>query len=328
MFQSAIRCPSTAQLSHGLQLGCVLLLRMVSSGVSAMHLLNALAEHGRCILRMCTARWACHLQVIEDEMPPLEFASDDSHDADPMDDVFCMTCGGGDDEDQMVLCEGKTLAKAQQQQHWSGICIRTFARLKHPPNELRLTILSFMHTGRALACYCRAWVPILFLSRAGPATAGCDQACHTYCMGLEAVPETDWHCSDCSESWQPNVPMPRMAMQMRSGDYLREMVTRIRRRRSERPHSASALYVPGCSHPCCSRTCCFAVCEVAEPTMHVAVVPVLHASCSPARSEQMMQAVLHAKATSWQPFLTGRFSGEDPHRHPCCSAGMLARASV
>ena len=49
------------------------------------------------------------MQVVEDDVPLLEYDSDTphGHDGDPMDDVFCMTCGGGDDEDQMVLCDGK-----------------------------------------------------------------------------------------------------------------------------------------------------------------------------------------------------------------------------
>ncbi|KAK9798924.1 hypothetical protein WJX73_006126 [Symbiochloris irregularis] len=42
-------------------------------------------------------------QVAHDEVA---VEGDETDEADPMDDVFCMVCHGGDNEDQMVLCDG------------------------------------------------------------------------------------------------------------------------------------------------------------------------------------------------------------------------------
>ena len=33
--------------------------------------------------------------------------------------------------------------------------------------------------------------------------AGCDQAYHTYCVGLDTIPDGTWYCPECSSDWQP-----------------------------------------------------------------------------------------------------------------------------
>ena len=29
---------------------------------------------------------------------------------------------------------------------------------------------------------------------------GCDRACHTYCLGLSEIPDSDWYCSQCQDA--------------------------------------------------------------------------------------------------------------------------------
>ena len=41
--------------------------------------------------------------------------------------------------------------------------------------------------------------------------AGCDQAYHTYCVGLDAIPEGTWYCPECSRDWQPPAGMEHVA---------------------------------------------------------------------------------------------------------------------
>ena len=59
---------------------------------------------------------------------------------------------------------------------------------------------------------------------------GCDQACHTYCLGLNSVPEEAWFCSMCQETRD----RAQAAVHHDTNDVIEEGVQRTRSRRRSR----------------------------------------------------------------------------------------------
>ena len=73
--------------------------------------------------------------------------------------------------------------------------------------------------------------------------SGCEVACHTYCVGLDLVPEGDWFCVDCSPRRQQR---PSRRQQLDHGPPARSAPKRLRLlngQRKRQKKSAHAAYL-------------------------------------------------------------------------------------
>jgi hypothetical protein len=78
----------------------------------------------------------------------------------------CQLCGGGDQEDQLLICDGERHL-GPRDRHWQCHPCLCCVRLGH-----------------------MQWLHLPY-----DTSVGCDRAWHTYCCGLQGVPLTDeWLC--------------------------------------------------------------------------------------------------------------------------------------